>query len=269
MVSGSPTGYEDEPREVFENIPPEVHSRLYHYERLHQDLAAEINYYRGHLGGSCENVLDLGCGTGLLAAGLVEQGISVTSIDIDAAMLYQASVTGAGRLIRMDMCALGFRPSCFEGAVIAQNTLNLLVERPKIQRCLEEIRRILTPPGLILAHLHCLEPDQIHESDYRLMQFQMFDHPEGGKIIKETIRSFDIEKNALKLEQRYKIRRFDPALEDRNYCTRSYLAVLGRKQWEQIFQAAGFSVETTFSDFSGNRTGSTSSLHIVGRLRQS
>ncbi len=268
MVSDTPTGYENEPREVFDRIPPALYSRLYHYERLHQNLPAEIDYYRRRLGRSWKNVLDLGCGTGLLAAGLSGQGFGLTSIDIDAAMLDQASAITGGRLVQMDMCSLGFRP-CFEAALIAQNTLNLLVEEGKIQRCLEEIRRVLAPPGMILAHLHCFEPDHQADRDNRLLQFQMFDHPEGGKIIKETIRSYDHQSHVLELDQRYKIRRFDPALPDRNYRTFSYLAALGREQWMKIFQAAGFSVETTFSDFSDNRTPGSSTLHIVGRLRHS
>lgn len=264
MVSGKPTGYENEPREVFEKIPPKEYSLLYHYERLHQDLLAELDYYQRHLAGSCTNILDIGCGTGLLTAGLSDRGFTVTSIDIDAAMLDQASAI-ADRLVQMDMCTLGFRP-CFQAALVAQNTLNLLVERPRIQRCLEEIGRVLAPPGLILAHLHCFEPGRQSEPNSHLLQFQMLDHPEGGKIIRETIRSYDHLTHILKLEQRYKIRRFNPGLADRNYRTFSYLAALGRKQWIEIFQAAGFSVEMTFSDFSDKTTPGDSTLHIIGRL---
>lgn len=267
MVLNEPTGYEGEPCEVFEELPPKLYSLLYHYERLNQDLPSELSYYRRRLGDRCKKVLDLGCGTGLLSANLNKHGFTLTSIDIDSEMLQQAKKRAAGRLALMDMCALGLSPG-FEAAIIAQNTLNLILDEQKIQHCLEEIRRVLAAPGLILAHLHCSEPEHRHSSRNQLLQFQLFGHPQGGKIIKETIRSFDAEKNALKLEQRYKIRRFNKAHPDRNYRTLIYLAALSRKRWVEIFEATGFAVESTFSDFSDNPNHHGPTLHLTGRIHQ-
>ena len=264
MANGEPTGYEDEPRETFEELPAELHPFLYHHERLNQDLAAEIGYYRRHLGNRCGRGLELGCGTCLLSANLAKLGYTPAGIDIERAMLKNAEPTIRNNLALMDMRALAFR-SCFEAALIAQNTLNLLVDVDSIRRCLNEIRKVLISPGRVLAHVYCIGEEQGNR-DNRLLQFTMFDHPEGGKIIKESIRSFDSEKRLVTLEQRYKIRRFNSAFPDRNYRTITPLAALNRREWIEIFEHSGFEIESTCSDFSGALRPDSATLHIDARL---
>lgn len=264
MISDEPTGYEDEPRETFDQLPADLHSFLYHHERLNHDLSAEINYYQAQLGDGCKKVLELGCGTCLLSSKLEELGFTPIGIDIDRAMLKNAEPAVRGSLVQMDMLALAFHP-CFEAALIAQNTLNLLVDANSIHHCLRGIGEILIPGGRVLAHVHCCEKDRDNR-DNRQLQFMMFDHPDGGRIIKESIRFFDIEQQAVILEQRYKIRRFDSAFPDRNYRTSTTLAALTRRDWVEIFNGAGFSIESTCSDFSGASRTESSTLLLIGRL---
>ncbi len=264
MIPDEPTGYEDEPREAFEELPAELHSYFYHHERLNQDLAAEIDYYAGRLGNRCSKIVELGCGTGLLSSGLERRGYTLTGVDLDRAMLKNAEPLSDGRLVQMDICALALR-RVFEAALLTQNTLNLLVDEQTIRHCLREIRRILVPPGLIMAHLYCTEKEHDFRDD-RLLQFVMFDHPRGGTIIKESIRSLDSRQRVLTLEQRYKIRRFNKACADSNYRTSQSLAALGRGRWIQIFENSGFIIESTSSDFSGDTQTGSATLHLVGRL---
>jgi len=265
MIHSGPTGYEDEPRELFEELPAELHSYLYHHERLNQDLASEISYYQKQLGDRCKKILELGCGTCLLSANLKQRGYDPTGIDIELTMLKNAEPLCHGSLVQMDMGTLAFRP-CFEAVVITQNTLNLLVDPAVIGRCLNEIREVLIPPGLIMAHLYCSEEKQVDHRKRRL-QFAMFDHPQGGTIIRESIRSYDTGLNAVTLEQRYKIRRFNKAFADANYRTSSVLAALSRKRWIEIFAEAGFELESTCSDFSGAARSDGPTLHLTASLR--
>lgn len=264
MFPAEPTGYEDEPREQFHPLPSDLHHRFYHYERLSHDLHTEQCYYRTRLQGRCRRLLELGCGAGLLANNLQLQGFEVTGIDIDLKALSLSQTTSDCRLLQMDMCELGFKP-CFEAALIGQNTLNLLVDENKIRRCLEEIRRVLIPPGLLLVHLYCRDDDHVAESGERVMQFCLFDNPEGGKIIKETIRSFEPDQQVLLLEERYKIRHFTPALNDMNYRHHLRLAAISRAGWCELFSSAGFSVESCSSGFSESSLDFGSTLHLVAR----
>lgn len=266
MLPDEPTGYEDEPRETFAELPAELQSFLYHHERLNQDLAAEINYYTGHLSDRCNKVVELGCGTCLLSSRFERRGYKLTGVDIDRSMLRNAALLPDGGLVQMDMRALAFR-RVFEAALLSQNTLNLLIDEQTIRRCLKEIRNILIPPGIIMAHLYCTDREHDRRDD-RLLQVVMFDHPHGGKIIKESIRSFDAEQQVVTLEQRYKIRRFNKAVPDHNYRISQPLAALSRERWIEIFNSSGFMIESTASDFSGADSQTRSAvLLLVGRHR--
>jgi|GEM_PF-2577255 len=128
MSESTGSGYEDEPREHFEPLPPHLHSLFYHHERLDGDLDAEYHYYRNAFAPNCRHILELGCGTSLLSSRLAAQGMRVTGIDLDPGMLRLPSGQRTGATAQMDMCDLGFRP-CFHGVLIAHNTLNLLVEK--------------------------------------------------------------------------------------------------------------------------------------------
>lgn len=264
MNVGEPTGYENEPRENFHELPPELHSRFYHYERLGHDLTAECRYYTTQLTGRCRKVLDLGCGTSLLSGKLRRHGFEVTGVDISKEALVLADSSPGNRLVQMDMRKLGFRP-CFEAVIIAQNTLNLLTDETTIRHCLREVKRVLKSPGLLLAHLHCTEPEQQEIPEERFLQFQMFDHPEGGTIIKETIKSVDFHKKLLVLEERYKIRRFNTSQSDTNHRHYLTLAALTRKQWLELFDDAGFTIEFLSAGFDEQTLHPSSTLHLVAR----
>ena len=259
-----PTGYENEPREHFHELPTRLHQQFYHYERLSHDLDSELDYYRSQLQGRCTRLLELGCGTGILAANLNRFGFEVTGVDLDHQALRFSSDTINGRVAQMDIRRLGFRPG-FDAALIGQNTINLLTEPGDIKRCLEGIRSILVPEGLLLAHLCCSAVQDLERPEERLMQFYIFDHPEGGKIIKETIRSYDQERGLLNLEQRFKIRRFHPDHQDLNYRHFLQLKVLSRNEWIDLFDAAGLTIESFSHGFNSAAASSDSTLHLVAR----
>jgi hypothetical protein len=164
----------------------------------------------------------------------------------------------------MDMRALGFR-SGFEAVLIAQNTLNLLTNPKEIRGCLKEMHKVLVDSGLLLAHLHCTEPEQIKKLNARLMQFYIFDHPEGGKIVKETIRSYDQKQHRLHIEQRFKIRRFRKDVPDHNYRHSLSLAALSRQEWIELVDSTGFIVESSDYGFQKSAPRPSSTLHLVAR----
>jgi SAM-dependent methyltransferase len=263
-MSEETSGYEDEPRENFHDLPAELSHLLYHYERLSHDLSAELTYYQSQLRGRCSRLLELGCGTGLLSTNLQRFGYEVTGVDIDRRALAYSADAQMCRLVQMDMRTLGFNPG-FEAVLIGQNTLNLLVDTNEISSCLKEVHRVLADSGLLLAHLHCSEPEQLKQLDERLLQFYIFDHPEGGKIIKETIRSYDRKRQRLNLEQRFKIRRFQKDVPDLNYRHSLSLAALSRKEWIGLVESAGYDIESSTHDFQQSTPASNATLHLVAR----
>jgi ubiquinone/menaquinone biosynthesis C-methylase UbiE len=89
-------------------------------------------------------VLEVGCGTGRLAAALAERGARVWGIDPSADMLAQARATAGQRVgFKQGRAeALPFKDGWFERAVL--RLVVHLVDRP---RGLLELARVLTPGG--------------------------------------------------------------------------------------------------------------------------
>lgn len=247
MQPDEPSGYENEPREHFQPLPLELYARLYHWERQSRELNIELDYYTGLLG--CHSpVLELGCGTGVITTALHNGGIDIVGLDLCRHMLLRQNRSIRAPLVQMDMRQLGFH-RVFQAACIAHNSLNLLVTKDAICSCLKEIRRVLVPHGRLLLHLFCMPYSRMEEDRQCRLQFYIFEHPEGGKIIKETIRSHIPGDGCLTLEERYKIRRFSDKDQDANYRHRLRLAPFTRKQWLEIISASGFAIDGVQSNF--------------------
>jgi SAM-dependent methyltransferase len=73
----------------------------------------------------CSSVLELGVGTGRLAAPLVKRGLQVVGVDLSRKMLDQGRAKGLDRLVMGDVCRLPFRPKSVDG-VLAVHVLHLI-----------------------------------------------------------------------------------------------------------------------------------------------
>jgi SAM-dependent methyltransferase len=98
----------------------------------------------GRLGGA--RVLDVGCGTGRLAAALAEhEGARVLALDVSPAMVEQARRHGVNaRVGRAE--ALPFKPGWFD-AVVVRMAIHL-VDRP---RAFAQAARVLAPGGRLVV----------------------------------------------------------------------------------------------------------------------
>jgi ubiquinone/menaquinone biosynthesis C-methylase UbiE len=93
-------------------------------------------------------VLDLGCGTGRLAAALAQRGAKVWGVDPSAEMLAQARASVGPRVgLKQGRAeALPFRDGWFERAVL--RLVVHLLDRP---RALPELARVLAPDGRVVV----------------------------------------------------------------------------------------------------------------------
>jgi ubiquinone/menaquinone biosynthesis C-methylase UbiE len=136
----------------------EIYTRPGVQARTFQDRHALVLQWVDGLGlAPGSRVLEVGCGTGLLAVELVQRGFRVDAVDSSKAMVelaqQRAAESGAGELLSLavgDVNRLAFEDASFD-LVIAVGLISW-VERPKV--ALQEMARVTTSDGHVLFTVH-------------------------------------------------------------------------------------------------------------------
>ncbi len=247
--------YADEPEDIFLPLPEELACEFYALEM--DSYAADINFFEPllpHQG----TFLEMGCGTGRIARRLAEKKETdrfVIGMDISMPMLQKARQRrhhGAGSVyyLCMDMAKPAFA-TLFDVILIPYNTLNLLGTADKITACLNGCRSLLHPGGTLLVQLFI--PTEEFIGRKKTFQFQMFDRPGGGKIIKEIVKHYDRLSQSVRIEERFRVRPMQdgPAKED--WHSIYTVAGFSANQWLDFFRKTGFTPTAIYGDYSGGR----------------
>lgn len=128
------------------------YAKLYDYEVLKFSGAAYEEMYRRMSGTLTKDmrVLEIATGTGLIAANIASFVRSVEATDFSPKMIETAKKKAVPPNVHFsveDATALSFGTHSFD-AVIISNALHII---PNPQAVLTEIRRVLTPEGLLIA----------------------------------------------------------------------------------------------------------------------
>src|SRR5262245_42357285 len=100
-----------------------------------------------HLPPGCR-VLDLCCGTGQIAAGLVARGYRVTGLDGSEAMLKFARENAPeGEFIRSDARSFAL-PKIFHGVISAFDSLNHLMKSEELIAVFRNVHEVLVDDGI-------------------------------------------------------------------------------------------------------------------------
>lgn len=261
--------YDDEPEDLFSPLPLSLYPQLYDLELA--QFSQDLPFYGSALPQNSK-VLEVGCGTGRLTRLLAQNGHRLTGIDLSFEMLAAARKNGPPEAgyVCMDMCAIRFTTR-FDAVIIPYNTLNLLADPLDIDRCLAGCHHHLREDGLLLLQIYTPPAELREKGGATSFQFQLFNRPAGGKVVKEILRSYQPETQTIIMEERYKIRPLT-ATEHKNYSQTMHLCGWQAPQWLERIRQASFSIERTSSDYTGtapHTETSTLLLVVARRLKES
>ena len=122
---------------------------IVHDERSARRALQEVEDLLGRPVRARETVLDVGCGTGWLAAGLPRAlpGLPVIGVDLSQGMLERARAAGAWPLLRADAQRLPLATASVDLIV----TRGVLHHLPDVPAALTEWRRVLRPGGAVVV----------------------------------------------------------------------------------------------------------------------
>ena len=111
-------------------------------------------------------ILDLCCGTGQIAAALIERGFELTGIDGSPEMLrYARENAPAARFILDD--ARSFKlPAVYDGIISTFDSLNHVMSMEELVEVFRHAYRALAPTGLFLFDMNMEEGFILHWQDY-------------------------------------------------------------------------------------------------------
>lgn len=236
-----------EPEEVFHPISQKRYVEFYALEM--DNFSKDIVFYQNNIPKK-SRILELGCGTGRISRAL-SHAHTMFGLDLSHAMLQQAKQKQnleAG-YVCMDMTQMAFRKP-FDHIIIPYNTLNLLQTRARTIACLEQIHSLLQPNGTLLFQIYIAGKEMQETGAKKLFQFQMFSLPaESGKLIKESIRIYNPEKETITLEERYRVRPTAPESFKEDLRHTLLLSGFSFEEWFSMLRIAGFNQLSFYGDY--------------------
>ncbi|MBU0662929.1 MAG: methyltransferase domain-containing protein [Proteobacteria bacterium] len=235
-----------EPDAVFLPLSSERYCQFYDMEMA--DFHADLPFYLERIKAP-GTILEIGCGSGRLCRQLAATGADITAIDLSLSMLRLAKLNTRPTNISylcMDMTALALSRQ-FDTVIIPYHTLNLLLTADKTKTCLEQIRTVLKQNGRLLLQLFIPDQTILALGTKKLFQFQMFDQPGGGKVIKEIRRGYTCEQ--LTLEERYRVRPRQAGMANEDLSHILQLAAFPAEKWQALLHDSGFRIRRQFSGY--------------------
>ncbi len=221
-------------------------------------------------------VLELGVGTGRVAAPIATAGYSVTGIDLSDSMLRQArrlrgaldpAVAARLRFCKADMASFQLKGT-FAAILIPFSTLNLLLDDSARTTCLELCHDHLEPGGLLWLDAPIPPkpgadgklPERRFTSKIPLSRY-------GHVMEKETIDRPDVALGIDEITYRYRETREDDGLVVRAYDVVFQMARLSPAEVQEAVEAAGFDVMERFGDYLGSPFGPAADRLVIEAVR--
>jgi len=248
-------------------------ARLYDVDLL--DDPGDLDLYRALAGRTGGPVLELAVGSGRIAVPLAADGLQVTGVDRDAAMLQRARRRAAAADVpesRLTLVHGDLRDpavadeAAFGLAFVALNSLMLLATRADQGDAVGALARALAPGGLAAVDVWLPDADDLARFDGRLMLEYQRPDPETGLVVTKTAAAWlDAATSAVVLTALYD--EAPPGGTPRRWSRTDRLRLISADELTAFAEAAGLTVETLAGDYDLSPAGPGADRSILVAVR--
>ncbi len=232
---------------------------------IENEWAADLAFIQ-RMAAGCTSILDLGCGTGQLAAVLAqERGKNITAVDPAEPMLDFARRKPGGdrvRWVRGDARNIRLNES-FDLIVLSGHAFQVFLMPEDQQAVIRTISIHLAPEGRFIFDTRNPEVEEWKEWTPDESRRHII-HPALGECLAWNDVVHDPETNIVEYETHYRI-----LADDRAYSARSSIAFPSQEQTASMLNEAGLYVESWLGDWNGAPYNvGTPEIIPIGRLAE-
>jgi SAM-dependent methyltransferase len=225
-------------------------ARLYDLDLVEDP--GDLDLYVALAGRTGGPILELAAGSGRLAIPLAADGLRVTAVDIDPAMLERARAAAARageatadrlELVEADLIGLALADAgSYRLAFIALNSLFLLATREAQQEAIRTLARHLAPGGLAVIDVWLPDAEDLGRFDGRLtLEYVRVDPESGSEVTKLAAARYDATNALVDLTSIYEEGR--PGAPTVRWIRRDALRLVGAAELRAQVGEAGLVVE--------------------------
>lgn len=224
---------------------------------LDSPWSVDRDFYLSLAGAKPQNILDLGCGTGLLCDAYAEKGHDVTGADPSATMLAVARRKPHGKRIEwVQSDAQNFRSQKrFDLIIMTGHAFQTLMEDADVIAAFSTMRNHLKPDGLIVFESRNPAIDWAAQWNYDMA----FETPDG--TVRESRRFIAMRAGRMQFELRYQF-------PDEALVSQSALRFLSRQEIEAHLAASGLRPEKISGDWNDALFEEQTSHEMIFRARR-
>lgn len=235
---------------------PQFYAQL--YDEVVHDWPDEINFYRQLIEeNGISSLLEVACGTGRVMLKLIREGMEVTGVDLDTALLEVARTKANGHpsvtLREGDMQSFHLDRT-FQLAIIPGHSFQFMLASEAQLNCITNIERHLIANGLLVVHLDYPEIDWLGDLTRGLggvfgVEAEV-SHPEtGGTFRTSKAWSYDPSSQIASAVTRWEELGADGSTISQNDSEPTALHCVFPFEMEHLLARSGFVVEHVYGDF--------------------
>jgi SAM-dependent methyltransferase len=232
------------------------------YDIEHDAITEDIEFFAQQIAGlgvARPRVMEVGSGTGRIAAGLALAGYEVVGIEPSAAMrarclarLAALPERVARRMTVLDGDArlLILPPDArFDAALYGLDTFAHLLTADERDVALRAAHEWLRPDGKLLIDLDPLGPRRLAESIGREWLQGTWQDQRSGRVLRHTLRATAVSGDVVTIQNMLTVTTPDGAITETT--TELRLALLSRVEVEHAISAAGFMLAAVYGGYDG------------------